>query len=773
MASKKKHIYKAIGYTALAITIPILFLAGIHVTTLSNEIYEKFDGKRWSFPAVVYARPMELFPGKLLALETLKKELQLSGYRLEERENGAGSYSVINNTIRIISRGFHFPSGFEPSKHLQVTFSDVDQRIQSIISQEDGTSLPFTRIDPMRIGSFHPIVHEDRIVLTREEIPEQLIQTLLTIEDQDFYSHYGVNPFSIVRAIVSNIRAGKATQGGSTLTQQLVKNFFLTRERTLSRKAKEAVMAILLEYHFSKDEILKAYINEVFLGQDGNRAIHGFALASQYYFHRNIKDLAPEQIAMLVGMVKGPTYYSPHRNPKNCLKRRKIVLQQMVANNLIDQATYTNSANKPLTEENLKRRRSAFNRFPAFLDMVRDQLKTEFNEEDLKTDGLQILTTLDPQIQQQVETNLQSSLSSLEKKRNTRDIEGAAIITNKENGEILAFAGGKNPLDHGFNRALNAKRPIGSLIKPAIYLTAFNHGFTLASPLQDEAVSIPLEQGGIWTPQNYDHKEHGTTPLFSALMHSYNLATVGLGMEVGIENVLTTISGLGYHKELKPYPSLLLGAVNMSPAEVSQMYQTISSGGFYTSLRAINSVMGADHKLLTRYSLAVEQKFSPESIFLLSHAMQKVVWDGTGKALLKTKLRDHAVAGKTGTSDGLRDSWFAGFTGDHLAVVWLGRDDNTPTPLTGSTGALISWARIMESIQTSPLELIEPQNIVWQEVKLSSGQLPFSTGKDDVMLPFVVGTEPPESKTQPKTLKKATIKSEVRGILKSIEDWLK
>ncbi len=770
MATKKKHIYKAIGYTALTLTISVLCLSGVYYPKLSSDIYDKFDGKRWSLPAVVYARPMELFPGKRLSLQALERELQLSGYRLEEQENGAGSYSIYGDSIQLISRGFHFPSGFEPSKHLQISFSGADQ-LKAIISQEDSTDIPFTRLDPMRIGSFHPTVHEDRVVVKREEIPEQLIQTLLAIEDRDFYSHHGINPSAILRAVVTNIRVGKAAQGGSTLTQQLVKNFFLSRERTISRKAKEAIMALLLEYHFTKDEILTAYINEVFLGQDGNRAIHGFGLASQYYFHRDINDISPEQIAMLVGMVKGPTYYNPHRNPKNCLERRTIILQQMVAQNLIDPATYTLATQQPLTEEQAVPQ-SAFNRFPAFLDMVREQLKNEFNEEDLKTDGLQIITTLDPQIQETVETELQTSISSLETKKNTHNIEGAAIITNKENGEILAIAGGKNPIDHGFNRALNAQRPIGSLIKPAVYLTALNHGFNLASPLKDEALSIPLEHGGTWRPKNYDRKEHGVIPLFSALIHSYNLATVYLGMEIGIENVLITIKGLGYHKELKPYPSLLLCAINMSPVEVSQMFQTISSGGFYTSLRAINSVMGADHKLITRYSLAVEQIFSSASIFLLSHTMQKVVTEGTGKALLNSPLADHRVAGKTGTSDGLRDSWFAGFTGDHLAVVWLGRDDNTPTPLTGSTGALISWSKIMTSIQSSPLELTEPPNVLWQKNPLGSEQTSYTMDKNDVMLPFLVGTEPPKHLKQPKSFKKTTVKDGVPGFFDTLQDWL-
>lgn len=748
---------------AAGICLLVALIGGPYVSRMRGEIRERFDGRRWSLPATVYARPLELYPGLQLSPETLEEELELAGYRQENRESNAGSYVRSGSTIRLVTRDFYFPGGFEASRHLTIAFAAG--QVAAVKNSEDGTIVPFARLDPARIGSFHPLVHEDRILLSREEIPELLVKTLLTLEDRDFYTHHGVAPLSVARALLANIKAGKTVQGGSTLTQQLVKNLFLSREQTLLRKAQEAVMALLLERYSSKDEILTTYVNEVFLGQDGNRAIHGFALASQFYFRRSIQDLRADQIAMLVGMVKGPSTYDPRRNPENCLKRRNMVLETMAGHDLIDRAVLAESQSMSLTEFAVQK--GGFNRFPAFLDLVRQQLGGEYLEEDLKTSGLQIITTLDPTIQYQVERGLEKTIAAFAGQPKYENLEGAAVVTSRETGEVLAVAGGKQPQDHGFNRALHAGRPIGSLVKPAVYLAALERGFTLASPLEDTAITLEAEGGSPWSPENYDKKEHGRVPLYAALAHSYNLATVRLGMEVGLENVMATLRGLGYQGELEPYPSLLLGAVDMSPFAVTQIYQTIASGGFFTSLRAIDSVMAADHSLLDRYGLAVEQRFSATSNYILSHALQRVVAEGTAAALLRSSLKNHFIAGKTGTSDNLRDSWFAGFTGDHLAVVWLGRDDNTPCHLSGASGALKVWTAIMAGVVSSPLQLVEPEGISWGAVDRVTSRESGGSEGDTARLPFVAGSEPPDSFEA----NSGGLKREVKGVFETINRW--
>ena len=415
-SAKRKRV---VALTAVVFIFFVIF-AGYTVFRLSEEIRQRFDGKRWSLPAIVYARPLELYPGLRLSLEMLEEELQLSGYRREKKEKGAGSYARNGSTLRLVTRDFQYPSGPEPSRQLTITFAA--EHIATLTSGEGGKPVSLARLDPARIGSFHPTVHEDRLILTREEIPRLLVETLLAIEDRDFYSHHGIAPLGIARALFANIRAGKTVQGGSTLTQQLVKNLFLNRERTLWRKAQEAVMAVILEYHYGKDEILTAYMNEVFLGQDDNRAVHGFALASQFYFRRQLQDLRPDQIAVLVGMVKGPSAYDPRRNPEKCLERRNVVLENMATHGILTKAAYTEAAARPIAEVAVQK--NGFNRFPAFLELIKQQLAGEYREEDLRTNGLRILTTLDPQLQYQVEKNLQETIAALENKQGYQDLEG-------------------------------------------------------------------------------------------------------------------------------------------------------------------------------------------------------------------------------------------------------------------------------------------------------------------------------------------------------------
>jgi penicillin-binding protein 1B len=749
---KRQPPFFIIGMTLLALTLVGLVITA-YITHLDTEIRHKFDGKRWSIPAVVYARPLELFPGLAFTPEMLEKELQLAGYRKEAKVTAPGGYSRDGNTFDIVTRDFHYPSGLEKSSRLTLFFSDG--RIQDLRDTESHRPVSLARIDPARIGSFHPQDNEDRIVLTRADLPKLLVKTLLAVEDKGFYSHFGISPIGILRALFANLRAGETVQGGSTLTQQLVKNLFLTRARTLSRKLNEAIMAILLERHYSKNDILTAYANEVFLGQDGNRAIHGFGLASQFYFRRNIKDLTPDQIAVLVGMVKGPSYFDPRRNPEHCLKRRKVVLDIMLSERLIDNREFDRAVSSPLIQSGPVL--SGFNRFPAFLDLVRRQLRQDYKDEDLTSNGLKILTTLDPQVQWQVEKQLDEGIAALEKIHRQHNIQGAVVITNRENGEILAIAGGKEPLESGFNRALDAKRSMGSLIKAAVYLTALTNGYNLTSPVEDTAVSVPDDTGHHWRPHNFDRREHGPVPLYQALAHSYNLATVHLGLAVGLEKIIQTAKALGLPGNFKAYPSFLLGSASPSPLDVAQMYQTLASGGFYVPERAIDSVLSSDNKIVKRYGLSVKQRFPPEAVFLLNSALQCVVQEGTASGLSAYLPASYAVAGKTGTSDDLRDSWFAGFTGDKLAVVWLGRDDNKPTGMTGASGAMVIWGRIMRNLHPEPLDLIAPPGTRWAY-------------QDGGRLPYFTGTPTLEQESEGQTLQRPGVRKSVRTLFQDIQN---
>ncbi len=755
-------------YTVLAAALVLLGLfSALYVLRLDSTIREKFDGKRWSLPAVVYARALELYAGLALSPQMLEDEMQLAGYHRADTAVGLGAYVRRGEAFDIVTRDFQYPSGLEKSDRISVRFTG--ERVTALTRTGTGAPLDLARIDPARIGSFHPIEHEDRIILGREELPDLLVKTLLAVEDQHFFTHQGIAPRSIVRALAANLRAGSTVQGGSTLTQQLVKNFFLTSKRTLSRKANEAIMALLLELHYSKDEILTAYTNEIYLGQDGGRAVHGFGLASQFYFRRNLDDLSADQIALLVAMIKGPTHYDPRKNPEGCLQRRAMVLKIMRERQIIDEERYQQAMTAPLIK--IGQMLSGFNRFPAFLDLVRRQLKEDYREEDLNSSGLKILTTLDPQVQWQVEKQLSRTLDGLEQQKGRADLEGAAVVSNRESGEIVALAGGRKAVSGEFNRALDARRPIGSLIKPAVYLTALGRGYTLASPLDDTAIVLKEAGTKTWRPQNYDKKEHGQVPLYLALANSYNLATINLGLTLGVEQVIATAKTLGLAGEHQPYPAFLLGTAEMSPLEVSHMYQTLASGGFFLPQRCIDGVMGADNTLLKRFGLSVEQRFPADTVFLLNTALQHAVGEGTGHSLSRYLPASLHIAGKTGTTDNLRDSWFAGFTGDRLAVVWVGRDDNTPAGVTGSSGALIAWGEIMRSLHPQPLVLDEPPGIVWSSIDrrtLASAGL-FSS--DSVSLPFLAGSRP-ESEPLLPGIDTEKIERTTKGVFDTIRGWL-
>lgn len=723
-----------------AFLLPLVSLI-LYVGYLDHVIRKNFEGKRWSLPAVVYARPLELYPGLTLSIPELEEELQLAAYRRDRQAVDPGGYDRQEGVVHLVTREFHFPDGLEQSA--KYTLSFADNTLVDISRNDNGKAVDGVRLDPARIGSFHPKQHEDRIILSRAELPELLVRTLLAVEDQNFYSHSGVDPRAILRALLANTRAGETVQGGSTLTQQLVKNFFLSNQRTIRRKFNEAIMALLLEARYGKDEILTAYANEIFLGQDGGRAVHGFRLASLFYFRRELKDLSPAQIATLVGMIRGPSHYNPRKNPKRCLERRQVVLKVMRAHKVIDERTYIAAKAAPLGTQTVTG--NGFNRFPAFLDLVRRQLNQDYREEDLTSDGMKIFTTLDPRVQKVVDRQLEETIAELERTTGKQGLNGAVVVTRREGGEILAVAGGRISLQSGFNRALDARRPIGSLIKPAVYLTALTKGYTLATPVEDTPLAVPTAGGKPWSPANFDRSTHDRVPMYLALANSLNLATVRIGMDVGVKRVVQTLKDLGVSGDFPAYPSFLLGAVSLTPLEVAQMYQTLASGGFYLPQRAISSVLTADNSLVKRFGISVEQRFTPEQVYLLNTALQHVVRTGTGKALSRHLAASFKVAGKTGTSDDLRDSWFAGFTGDQLAVVWIGKDDNNPIGLSGAGGALVVWGEIIQALHPQPLDLVEPEDIQWQWLRPDTFEIspsPFFFTSDQVKLPFVAGTLP-------------------------------
>ena len=737
--NRRAFISKGTLFKLLLIFLALLGLATFYLDT---QIRSQFEGKRWELPAKVFARPLELYVGAPLSIDDLKIELKALGYQFVDKVKGPGQAAFSFSQATISTRGFHFPDEHEPARQLILDFSGDSL---SQIRSADQQSLTLIRLEPALIGGIYPLNNEDRDLIQLEDAPQAFIDALIAIEDRDFYDHFGISPKGIARATLANIRAGAFVQGGSTLTQQLIKNFYLTADRTLLRKMLEVPMAMILEWHYSKEEILEAYLNEVYLGQSGNRAIHGFGLGAAHYFAQPIQDLKLHQLALLAGLVKGPSYYDPRRNPERAKTRRNLVLSVLHQQGSITDEEYMLASTADL--DVVQSGRSMKEAYPAYIDLVKRQLRREYKDEDLGSEGLQIFTSLDPISQHKAEASLVSTIEDLGKTygESLAKLQGSMVVTDPQTGEVLALIGDRNTRYQGFNRALDAMRPIGSLVKPAIYLTAFEQGYTLISELDDSSFSLTLPNQQTWTPKNFDGKTYGQIPLHTALTNSYNLSTAQLGMELGVDNVIETLKRLGVERKLDAYPSLLLGAQSLSTLEVAAMYQTIAATGFQIPPRTIRTVTDSVGEPLSSYPFQLQQSIDEKPMFLLQYNLQQVTRNGTARSIYQQLPMNINTAGKTGTSDQQRDSWFAGFTGNRLAVVWLGLDDNSPMPITGSNGALRAWTRFIAQEPLQSYEPAMPEGIEMLWIDPLSGKLADGLCENATQIPFISGTQPTET----------------------------
>jgi penicillin-binding protein 1B len=694
----------------------VFVVGGAYVLSLDRTVRERFEGNRWAIPAKVYARPLVLQSGAALSQAAVIDELKSLHYRRLADAPSPGSYDVRNNILFVHTRGFRFASGMETPQLVRLRFEgDRLVDLASTQPRKDGQ----VRLEPMVIGGIYPSHNEDRVLMQLKEAPPYLIEALMATEDQRFYKHMGISLRGILRAAFVNTTSGAVVQGGSTLTQQLVKNFFLTDERSLKRKLNEAVMALLVEWHYDKNDILEAYLNEVNLGQQGNLSVNGFGLASQFYFGLPIGELSLPQVALLVGMVKGPSFYNPRRQPERALARRNIVLDSLYREGVISLPARDAAMKAELGV--LKNPQVVGNRHPDFLDLVRRQLREIYHAQDLTDQGLQIFTTLDPRAQRAAEEALTSAVARL-RKQGRSDLQGAVLAADVQTGDLLALVGGATVFT-GYNRAIDARRQVGSLLKPAIYLAAVSSGrYTFGSPIDDSPVEVVSDSGKTWSPQNYDKQSHGVVTLKDALAYSYNQAAVRLGMSVGLPMVVASLRQLGVNTELSPYPSLLLGAADMRPMDVLQLYQTMLSMGTYAPILSIREVVSADGQVLKDFRQERRQVVDPVDGYQLHWAMQKVMSEGTGRSA-SARLPNQVLAGKTGTTNDMRDSWFAGTAGNHLAVVWLGRDDNKPIGLSGGSGALPIWTDMMVRLKPPVVRPRQPTAISWEWVDTTSGKL--------------------------------------------------
>ena len=732
---------RGIGIIALIFCVLIIgaFLAfSVYLIRLDNLIRDKFEGNRWDIPAKVFARPLEVYANAPVAQDDFEQELKLLGYKGSDSYAKPGSYVAQANSFYVHTRGFDFGDSVDPEQVLQVSFAND---VIADVKATKPTNTGIARLEPMLIGGIYPQHNEDRVLIKLDKVPKPLIEALIATEDRNFYHHHGISFRGTARALVSNVTGGKR-QGGSTLTQQLVKNFYLTPEKTLKRKVNEAFMSLLLELHYSKDEILEAYLNEVNLGQSGNYSVNGYGLASQFYFGLPLSELNISQQAFLVGLVQGPTLYNPWKNPELAKKRRNVVLNNMLVMGYLTPEQFEKESNRALNVIDKPSLGTA--RFPDFLDIVRRQLKTEYQETDLTNQGLRIFTTLDPVAQTRVQNSFRESVARLARANPTRlnDLQGAVLISRPENGELIAAVGSTQDFT-GFNRTIDAKRQVGSLLKPVIYLSAIESGrYNWATQIEDSPINIPVENNKSWTPKNYSGSGNGYVPMAQALANSYNLAAVRLGQEFGLSTFKNNLTKFGVTSKIPNYPSIFLGAVDMSPMEMMSIYGNFATGGFKYPVKAIRTVADSNGRLLDRYGLNVQQTIEPSSAYILNYGLQQVMSSGTGKSAYNTFSSELKLAGKSGTTNDTRDSWFAGYSGNNLAVVWLGLDDNKVTGLTGSTGALPVWINVMKQLRQKPVNLRQTDDVQWQWIDIASGELSAQGCGDAMYIPMLRHTVP-------------------------------
>lgn len=733
--SRTRRVVRALAY-ALVLTLALVLVYSAYLTW---AITAEFDARGWDRPAQVYAAPLELYGGRGLSVTDLSAELARLGYRQVAGPLATGTFRRDRNTLEVRRRAFAYEGQTAPEQTLRIRFSGDE--IASI-ADDSGRVVAIAELDPLLIGSLFPTHGEDRIIVGPDEVPKLLIDALKAVEDRRFDEHRGVDLRAVARAALVNLRSGEIRQGGSTLTQQLVRSYFLSTERTWTRKFSEALMALALELRHDKEELLLAYVNEIYLGQDGTRAIHGFGLASRFYFGKPLTELELHEVALLIAIVRGPSYYDPRRNPERALARRNLVLEQMLDLGLIETQAYAASTLRKLEVVTAAGRRAAY--YASFLDLVRRQLRRDYPDDVLEATGLKVYTTLDPTIQASAEEALVAELERLQPDR--PELEGAVIVTNPHNAEVRALVGSRRVGFDGFNRALDAKRQVGSLIKPVVYLAALESGrHSLATEVDDAPIIVPLEGGKTWLPANFNNEAHGLVTVVRALAESLNLATVHLGLDVGLVPVADALVRLGADETPALYPSLLLGAIDLTPLEVTQVYNTLANGGFRVPLNAVRAVVDAEGNRLQRYALSIEQVGDPISVYALNQGLVQVMERGTGRTAQRALPSGLRTAGKTGTSDELRDSWFAGFSSDHLVVTWIGNDANEVVGLTGGTGAAQIWARIVGGLDAVEYDPPPPAHTETLWIDYYTGLETDSACPDAVLIALTAYDAPPKA----------------------------
>ncbi|WP_111639379.1 transglycosylase domain-containing protein [Marinomonas shanghaiensis] len=705
---------------------------------LNGQVVSRFEGQKWQVPSEVYSAPIILRNGSPWNKQDLEALLEETGYRFGRNSQNVGWAARSQTKVSAHLRSYVDHLGFHQSERRIFSFQNGRLVIQAL----NGDEIAEARIEPQRIGFLYGGNTESRQILSYEDIPKPLIDILIAVEDKEFYEHWGISLVGIARAMVVNLTHASVRQGGSTLTQQLVKNMYLSSERTYTRKVTEIVMSVLLEYHYSKEAIITAYMNEVYLAQVGSSALHGFAAASQHFFGRPLNELNIDEFALLVGMVKGPSLYNPERSPNRAKERRNTVLGVLKSQGRLSDADYNRLVKQPLRLASKKKERSVFG---DYLDLVAMQLSRDFDETTLATKNLRIYTGVDIRAQRAASLAMQRQVAVLEKRDpKLKGLQGAMVVTDRVSGQVRAVVGSSGQVYTGFNRALGAVRPIGSLVKPPLYLSALATGrYTWWSKIEDKKLRFNVG-GKTWQPENYDRQTHGEVHLYEAMAKSYNLATVSLAQQIGFDRVGETLRQLGVKRPFTMHPAVALGALELSPFEVSRLYQPIASQGKSSELGVVLAVMDQNDQLMKRFDQHNDVPFTDALLAVTLDGMTKTPKIGTARAA-QAAFPNLNFAAKTGTTNQQKDSWFVGITGDYSSTVWLGDDDNRPLSITGSSGAQNVWIDFTRNVNPISLPESLPDGAARFNVLDSKFEVAADRCKDKTTLAFILGTEPRDS----------------------------
>lgn len=747
-----------VGWVVVCVLAVLAFGAGLATASwlvaMDRVVVDRFEGQRFKVPSKVFSAPGILYPGLDAKLIDLRGTLARSGYREQKVTAGRplrpGLYRWSANRLRVHLRAFSHPTRPEPARDIVIRFDgDVIAEMRELPrSREVGAVL----LEPELVGAYFGSEREQRELVKLEDVPRHLIDAVLAVEDRRFASHHGVDLTRIGGAVLANLRAGGVRQGGSTLTQQLVKNFFLTPERTLRRKLNEAAMAMIVEARYSKKQILQSYLNEIYLGRRGATSIHGVGEATRYYFGKQVSQLVPAESALLAAIIQSPNRLSPHRNPEPALERRDLVLELMRKQGRLSLSEFNLARATPLdvatpiTESGDAR---------YFLDLLRRQLPEAYDQEVLQTEGIQIYSTLNSRFQRAAVRALVEGLESIERRNPdlmsddpSKRLQGCLIAMRPQTGEILALVGGRDYGQSQFDRCTQARRPAGSVFKPFIYLAALENrdGPPVATPasfLDDTPLEIKTRDG-VWSPQNYDHEFRGRVSLRSALERSLNVPSVRLALQVGIDRVAEMAIRLGVTSPLPRVPSLALGTAEVSPLEIARAYATLASGGVRPTPHTYEDLTAGNRTLEQRH-LELEQVIDPGLAYLGVSLLEGVVNRGTARRLRSMGLVG-ALAGKTGTTDDERDLWFVGFTPELVAVVWLGFDEPRSIGVSSSQGPLPIWASFVKEAMGNRTRglFIPPPNIERLEIDPESGALALPGCPRRQTEIFLAGTAPSE-----------------------------